>query len=385
MNTVLYFRSNEETSASELLLGVREMAERARLHVQTVNFLPTAKQARDLVACWQPCGIIVECGGFAASLKAKLFAPLPVVFLDVDPRTLPPNAFAVYHDSFETGVMAARELLMSERSTYAYVDEPVRSQWSDERYRGFVRTLSINGYKATAFRASARTEANPIAYQRALRDFLSGLPVPAAVFASTDTAGADVIAAAEKLGRAVPADLAVVGVNDSESICLHTRPTLSSIRPDFRGGGTTAAVMLVAAIRAKGRFVGSRRRTFGNVDVIRRTSTRTLLPADPRVTAALETIRREAATGLTSSEVVRRHFACSRQFAERLFQKETGHSILDEIHAVQLGLAKRYLANPNQQLKQIAGFCGFRNPNSLRKFFLRETGQTMTAWRAALR
>ena len=33
------------------------------------------------------------------------------------------------------------------------------------------------------------------------------------------------------------------------------------------------------------------------------------------------------------------------------------------------------------QLKSISDFCGFTNPNSLRKFFLRETGMTMSQWR----
>lgn len=33
-------------------------------------------------------------------------------------------------------------------------------------------------------------------------------------------------------------------------------------------------------------------------------------------------------------------------------------------------------------LKAISDFCGFENPNSLRKFFLKETGMTLSAWRS---
>ena len=36
-------------------------------------------------------------------------------------------------------------------------------------------------------------------------------------------------------------------------------------------------------------------------------------------------------------------------------------------------------------LKAISDFCGFENPNSLRKFFKAQTGMTMTAWRLLLR
>jgi AraC-like DNA-binding protein len=67
--------------------------------------------------------------------------------------------------------------------------------------------------------------------------------------------------------------------------------------------------------------------------------------------------------------------------ADIRFRRATGHSILDEIHAVQLERVKELLSDPLMQLKSISDFCGFTNPNSLRKFFLRETGMTMSQWR----
>ena len=42
---------------------------------------------------------------------------------------------------------------------------------------------------------------------------------------------------------------------------------------------------------------------------------------------------------------------------------------------------KQLLANGNLPLKVLSDFCGFGHPNSLRKFFLRATGMTMSAWR----
>ena len=66
--------------------------------------------------------------------------------------------------------------------------------------------------------------------------------------------------------------------------------------------------------------------------------------------------------------------------AELRFRKAVGHSVLDEIHAVQLERAKQLL-DGTMPLKVISDFCGFENPNSLRKFFKSKTGMTMTAWR----
>ncbi len=36
-------------------------------------------------------------------------------------------------------------------------------------------------------------------------------------------------------------------------------------------------------------------------------------------------------------------------------------------------------------LKAISDFCGFENPNSLRKFFKARTGRTMSEWRSGMK
>ena len=66
---------------------------------------------------------------------------------------------------------------------------------------------------------------------------------------------------------------------------------------------------------------------------------------------------------------------------DKRFRQATGHSILDEIQSVRLERAKLLLLNPNQQPKSISDFCGLKSPNSLRKFFFKETGMTLTDWR----
>ena len=63
------------------------------------------------------------------------------------------------------------------------------------------------------------------------------------------------------------------------------------------------------------------------------------------------------------------------------FRQATGHSILEEIHRIQLERAKQILTESGRQIKSISDFCGFRNPNSLRKFFKRETGMTLSEWK----
>ena len=379
MDTILYFQSQSKTNAAEKLGGVQDVAAKCGWLVQTVPGLPPPKRLRALEEFWHPVGAIVECGGTAATVAPSMFGDLPIVFFDHDPSCLPKNAFCVTHDSAATARMAARELMRSGATAFAYVPYPERRFWSDERERGFVSALSLNGRACRVF--SGRVSASdPTRYQRGLRAFVAELPKPCALFAANDAVASEVLSAALFAGVKVPDDLAVVGVDDARDICEHTTPTLSSVKPDFRRGGELAALLLAARLRDRERFRGSRRRTFGPLMVVPRASTRRLAAHDAAVSEAIDLIRREACSGLTAARVLGR-FPCSRRQAEMRFRKATGHSVLDEIHDVQLARAKDLLREGTMPLKAISDFCGFENPNSLRKFFKARTGRTMSEWR----
>ena len=378
MKTVLYFQSTTKTSAGEKLCGVQSCAAKCGWHVQIVDGIPKTKKIRQIVSFWNPEGAIVECGGTAATVDPSAFGRLPVVFFDHDPSSLPANSLCVTHDSAATGKMAARELMESGVANFAFVPYPEHRFWSEERERGFVAALSLNGYGCHVF-SSRLSPKYSTRWQRELREFLKGLPKPCALFAANDYTAAEVLTAAEFTGVKVPDELSVIGVDDAESICERTKPTLSSVKPDLRRGGELAALLLAARLRDGASFRGSRRRTFGPLAVIRRASTRRLAVEDAAVTAALGLIRREACSGL-SAKTVLAQFPCSRRMAEMRFKRAVGHSVLDEIHSVQLERARQLLAG-TMPLKAISDFCGFENPNSLRKFFKSQTGMTMTKWR----
>ena len=56
---------------------------------------------------------------------------------------------------------------------------------------------------------------------------------------------------------------------------------------------------------------------------------------------------------------------------EEMFEKPNDLSSVKHIIGVCSG----------KDIKSISDFCGFQHPNSLRKFFLKETGMTLSAWR----
>ncbi|MBR6733260.1 MAG: substrate-binding domain-containing protein [Kiritimatiellae bacterium] len=379
MNVVLYFQSSAKINAAEKLAGVQEVADKLGWLVQPVDGIPSAKQLRMLLDFWEPIGVIVECGGTAATVEAAAFGSLPMVFFDHDPSCLPKKAFCVTHDSAATGRMAARELMMGGITEFAFVPYPERRFWSDERERGFSTAVRLNGYSCKVF-GERYSSADPTHHQRKLREFLTGLKKPCALFAANDKIAKDVLTAAALIGIPVPEALSVIGVDNAEEICERTNPSLTSVKPDFTEGGRLAALFLDAQLKNGAGYAGPHRRTFGPLHVVHRASTRRVVAHDRPVLEALELIRHEACRGISAAEVLKR-FPCARRQAEIRFRRATGRSVLEEIIAVRIERAKQLLENSSMPIKNIADFCGCANPNSLRKQFRKLVDCSMSAWR----
>ena len=381
MPLILYFRSPTPNNASdEALVGIRRIAAHLNWSVRDLDTALSAAQMKRLVDYWKPLGVIIESGEWSLKIDPRILGRTPLVFIDRDPNTIPNGSFNILHDAVSAGKVAARELMLTNCRHFAYVPFHERRLWSDERQAGFTESLALNGFGCSVF-SPPRVRADAPAYLRKLRRFIADLPKPCAIFAANDKIAESVLYETLALGLACPDDVAILGSDDSEPICEHCSPTLSSVHPDFQRGGEMAALMLSAVIACGKRYRGSHVRRYGTVGVSHRTSTRVLAaPADRETLAAIELIREKACTGLTA-EAVLGCYSCSRGPAARRFRQTTGHSILEEIHAVRLARVKMLLANKNQQLEAIAGFCGFASPHTLRQFFLHETGMTMSDWR----
>ena len=84
----------------------------------------------------------------------------------------------------------------------------------------------------------------------AARELLAAPDRPTAVLAFSDTLAADVLRAAADLRLRVPADVSVIGFDDSP-LARRLTPALTTVRQDAVAKGSTAAAELVAAIRAR--------------------------------------------------------------------------------------------------------------------------------------
>lgn len=382
MKTLLYFHPHGSTSWGLVVDGVKDIAAKAGWHVQEVNVRPTHKNLEELRRFWNPIGVIVDAGAGVNELSADDLRHFPVVFIDHDPATLPRNALSVCHDSAATAALAAKELLSTGFVHFAYVPFHEKRFWDDERESAFRNAIELNGKQCSVFRAGKASSADSVSHLRRLREFVASLPKPCGVFAANDRTAENVLTVARMLNLSMPHDLSVIGVDNYANVCENTSPTLTSVEPDFRRAGASAAMMVLKIAQAGKHSAMERRRVYGPLRVVRRASTRVLARHDAEVASALDMIEANACTGLTAAQVVRL-FPCSRVYAEMRFRRATGQSILEAIQSVRLERAKELLRNPDQQIKAIADFCGFKSQNSLCKFFLKKTGMTMSAWRAA--
>ena len=364
MRTVLYFQASGKVSARQKLEGVYAFGRGHGWDVQVIEPAVSAHKAGELVRFWTPDGVIVECGSEQNHFDPATFGKTPTVFLDRNPRTLKAGARCVIHDSVATARVAARELLSLRLAAYAYVPWPEPRFWSDERERGFAAALHLNGRGYARFSGTANS-ADVRALQKELGSWLKGLPKPVGIFAANDLMAAQVAAAAGRARFGIPADIALVGVDNDELLCENTNPTLSSVMPDFHSAGEKAAALLARLIAdPKSRPAAE---TFGPLRLVRRASTSRARRVDREVIAALDLIRRESCNGLKARDVAA-CFACTRRMAEIRFRAATGRSPLEAIQDVRRAKAEELLKDPARDRTAIANLCGYSSANALMNF-----------------
>lgn len=337
--------------------------------------LPAA-ELRRTIAFWGAAGCIDFCGEHAYPLPLEAFGDVPVVHVDRNPRGFwgRANHSCVMHDSIPAGQLAARELLRAGVRTFGYVDYYRQTFWSDDRFNGFRRTLDLAHRKCHRFEAQGMGTQR----QRQLERWLETLERPAGVYAVTDFVALEILSAAVRLGLRVPDELAVIGTDNDLLTCENSKPTLTSIQPDFAGAGTIAASLLIE-LQANP-SMPPQCRTFGNHYLVRRQSTRREALGDALVARAVEWMRLHACEGVGVDQVAQ-FVGLSRRSLELRFRNTIGHSPLDEMRTVRLNRAFELLRNPLQEIGPVANLCGYDSNLTLRRMFAAETGMTPRQWR----
>ena len=372
MDIVLFFQSAKDKSWRDKLAGVYRFAREHDWFIQVVDHDASPRDIRRTLEKWKPIGCLVDRARASTAAPDKVFRRIPAVYHDQDPRhpsCAHPN---LLHDSAASARMAGNELLCLDLPVYAYAPRRERLFWCRERCVAFRRLVRERGKRFI--------ELDP----EDLIGSIAALPSGCGILASDDAVAFNVCQAAKAAGRVIPDDFALASIDNDEMLCEAVTPGITSVQPDFEGAGYHLAEMLAAEISAfaAGRPRKPRTEVYLPLRIVRRGSTRLLPKTDPRVSRALEYLRRNVSNSSLRTDDVVKIMKCSRRLATLRFREMTGHSIGDEILGLRLSEARRLLAETGLPISEIVMRCGYGSGSFMKRRFKEATGLSMRDWRA---
>lgn len=381
MKNVLVYHDNFNQWYSTLILrGFSRFARQQRWRLVFLPRIAASKEKarfRRMVRAVSPIGVFA-C--YSEGLRKVVPGAVPSVWIDCADDTIMPRTVAMIGtDDEKIGELAASEFCRFDGGTFLCLT--VRGEdWSKCRAEWFARGLARGGRTCRTVQV-AMDFADPSSSLFTVERLLKSERLPVRVFATCDRLADQVLLAAERLGLRVPEAVSVVGVDNDESVCMRTPGGLTSIQPDFEGGGWMAGEALLELIRHPG-AVGAYA-SYGVAGIIRRGSTVVSRGgADrERVERAVSFIRVSAVSRISVRDVIA-EMGCSRRLGEMHFRRITGKTIHEMIDDVRLENLLVQLRRKHVSIGFLADSTGFGSSSAMRAFFLRRMGCSMSAWRA---
>ncbi len=375
MDIVLFFQSTIRKSWRQKLAGVHMFAQERGWFVQVVNRYSSPKEIRQALDEWHPIGCLVDRGMCRGAPPDLLFRDIPTVYLDQSPKHRSRRHPNLLHDSAAEAALAGGELLKLKCASYAYIGAGADNHWDNDRLVQFKKDVRAVGLSAAVLPRTG------------LKEAIVALPKPCGILGANDDCAIKAFHAATASGFSIPDDVAIAGVDNDEMYCEAVSPGLTSAEPDFEGAGYRLAQMLEKEIELQKAGKRSKPYTemYGPRRIVRRGSTAMASGISPRVRRALEYIRRNACDSAITLDDVIATMNCSRRLGTMQFKKETGRTILDEIHDLRFEKACYLLAKTSLPIATIVANCGYKSDSFVKKMFLRRTGMTMRNYRESFR
>lgn len=310
---------------------------------------------------------VIDAGFSPSSAKAPV-----IVFGDYPPTRGGDKVFYVQTDNKAVGRFGARQLMsLGNFMSYAFVPAVEPLEWSEERTAGFAEELAAERLECRTFRGDAALD---------LAEWLAALPKPAAVMCACDIVAHAVIERCRAHGIEVPDEVAILGVDNDETLCELSSPSISSILPDHDAAGVAAAEMLNRLFSGRTRRRATRK-ICAEMRFVERESTVPIPPASKLILRARSVIAKKATAGIGVGDVAK-ELGVSRALLDLRFRQFARSSVRAEIEAARLEAVRRKLLSTALPIKTIAASCGCNSVAHLGVLFRRKYGTTMSACRA---
>ena len=370
-----------ETSRSygrDLLRGIKRFAIE---HGQWSMFVEVRDLESDPPAWlrnWNGDGILTRSGSQAIAAAVRRVG-VPAVELRSTQRS--PSLPFVGVDNEAVGSLVFEHLHergFREFAVYALQTE----QFFVDRLNSFTHAVEASGSSLAVLQQPGESE-RPSQWERQqkrLMQWLTDLPKPVGVMACTDQLGCWLLDACSRAGISVPEEVAVVGVEDDETLTELSTPPLSSVRLDAERTGYEAAKLLSRLM--SGRKPRKTPLLLPPVGVTTRESSDVVAIDDPELATAIQYIRQHACDGIRVNDVLRQ-VPMSRTALERGCRRLLGRSPNMEINRVRIEQAKSCLRDTDMSLDEIARRCGFTTAQYMSQVFKKSTGVTPGTYRSA--
>lgn len=287
-----------------------------------------------------------------------------------------------------TGQIVASYFLERGFRNFAFAGGLQSGVWSDIREKSFTDALQKSGYVCAVYKHGGRNA--PRVFRHAQREdkrtceWLKTLPKPIAIFAAYDRRGQQILRCCRKLGLAVPRDVAVIGMDNDETICESCTPRLSSVTQNLEAIGELAAKNLGKLMAGWQPAGGGPLILNSRADgiVTRESSSIDLGMGSSLVTRALALVDNESDPVTTVAELVSRLNVSERLLRLR-FRQNLGTTVHDAISAARLNRACRMLRETTLPESRIAELCGFTDASHFAKVFRKKHGINPLSFRNA--
>jgi len=203
-------------------------------------------------------------------------------------------------------------------------------------------------------------------------------PKPLALLAHNDYDASKVEDICRAAGLAVPEEVAILGVDDNELICLNQPVPLSSIAHDLVRVGYEGAALLDRLI--DGEPPPDRPLLIPPTDVILRQSTDLTAIRLPAVRSALRFVKDNLGHSFGIEEVSAAA-GVSRSTLDRLFLQHLNRSVHEEVQRARLTAVKRLLLRTDLVIADIARQTGYCHAQHLNNVFRRAESLTPRTYR----
>lgn len=281
-------------------------------------------------------------------------------------------------DYIRTEAMAAEYFLEKGYMHFAYYgfDEYV---WSRERLEGYKLRLAKEKFQPHIFNYDSKNNYKLWYFKPSpLSEWLKKLPKPIALLACDDNQAIHIVDACNLAGIKIPDEIAVLGVDNDETVCNMANPPISSIYLNTENAGFEVAALME-------RMILNEKSSYKDIivdspTIVTRQSTDIFATKDKYVLDALHFIREHVFERIYVEDIAK-HVASSRRALEKKFLTVTGKTIYQEILFRKMEKAAQLLLYTTNPVSEISLDCGFDSQKNFSRIFQKFYSSTPLQYR----